>query len=105
MLANLAAVLQSQGRIKEARQALEECVFLEERSLPGLDPVTLAHALNNLALLYQTDSDLIEAARLLKRAASLPWIHALAPGPCTIWERYILKSVNAVKPEKLSTKP
>ena len=33
-LSNVAASLQSQGRLKEARQALEECVFLEEKAFP-----------------------------------------------------------------------
>jgi tetratricopeptide (TPR) repeat protein len=70
-LANIAAVLQSQGRIKEARQALEECIFLEEHSLPQPRGVTLAHALNNLALINQTEAKLTEATRLLKRASSL----------------------------------
>jgi tetratricopeptide (TPR) repeat protein len=71
-LTNLAAVLQSQGRIKEARQALEECVSIEEHSLPQPRGKTLAHALNNLALIVQTDGKLTAAVRLLKRASSLP---------------------------------
>src|SRR5262245_11418646 len=45
-LSNVAATLQSQGRLKEARQALEECISLEEKSLPQPRGTTLAHALN-----------------------------------------------------------
>src|SRR6478672_8103114 len=71
LLSNLAAVLQSQGRIKEARQALEECVFLEEHSLPQPRGSTLVHSLNNLALLDQTEANLTQAMRLLKKAMSL----------------------------------
>ena len=70
-LANVAAVLQAQGRLAEARQALEECVFMEEHSLPQPRSTTLAHALNNLALIHQTQSEFTEASRLLKKASSL----------------------------------
>jgi tetratricopeptide (TPR) repeat protein len=71
VLTNMAAVLQSEGKIQEARQVLEECVFLEEHSLPAPRGETLAHALNNLALIDQAQSNFMEAVRLLKRAANL----------------------------------
>ena len=44
---------------------------LEEHSLPQPRGVTLAHALNNLALIHQTQSDFTEASRFLKQAAAL----------------------------------
>src|SRR5436190_6939230 len=47
---NLAVALQSQGRVAEARQALEETVAISTNEL-GNRGSTLAHALNNLALM------------------------------------------------------
>lgn len=70
MLTNLAVTLQSQGRVAEARKALEECISIETRQL-GNRGTTLAHALNNIALMDMTDLRFGKAVSLLKQALTL----------------------------------
>jgi tetratricopeptide (TPR) repeat protein len=69
-LVNLAATLLLQGRLGEARALFEQCVRLKYEPDPG--DQARAHALNGLALIYQTDGSLTQAARLLDRALSFP---------------------------------
>ena len=73
MLTNLGVALQSQGRIAEARKALEECIDIETTKL-GNRGTTLASALNSLALMEKTEMEFGKSVTLLKRALALKYV-------------------------------
>ena len=73
LISNLAVVLQMQGRIAEARQLLDESISIGTTKLGNRGP-TLAHALNNVALMEMAEARLDQAVALLKRALSLKYV-------------------------------
>lgn len=73
LMSNLAVALHMQGRIAEARTLLDECISIETTKLGNRGP-TLAHALNDLALMELSEARMEQAVALLKRALSLKYV-------------------------------